>query len=419
MTSATLYREGPDLDALLAELDAQYPGRVQVVEVLHPREGGVLGFFARQRVGVHYRLTDGPAARPAAAPSSVTEPIPAEPRGVRRATAPAGPLDRVRTDHRPDHRPDDRPDDLPDSAGAEFARLLAELAVRTATERRAADRATTVSAPDWAPVTTPPSSGSRAVAPAAPGSDPLPPLTAPPTAAPATAPGDGPTRHATRLALRRQLVEVGVPVDQVPADAPHAYAAIEDLTRRLPKPPVPPTGPGRILVIAGPADAVRAAAEAVVAGAAIDPDRVWAHCGPADLVPARRVIGSAADARSMATAARGATGGPTVVVVATGSGPVWGDSPAAVIAALQPDAVWAIVDATSKPADTRRALGSLGSPDALIVTNADRTTSPATVWELGIPIAMLGDRPSSGPAWAVLLLEALAELERACSDARR
>lgn len=54
MTSATLYREGLDLDNLLTELDEEHPGQVHVLEVTYGREGGVLGFFARKRVGVHY-----------------------------------------------------------------------------------------------------------------------------------------------------------------------------------------------------------------------------------------------------------------------------------------------------------------------------------------------------------------------------
>src|SRR5690348_16124785 len=63
MTSATLYREGADLDELLADLDAEHPGRVRVVEVSYGRDGGVMGFFARRTVGVHYTLDDayGPA----------------------------------------------------------------------------------------------------------------------------------------------------------------------------------------------------------------------------------------------------------------------------------------------------------------------------------------------------------------------
>ena len=36
--SATLFREGSDLDALLTELDAEFPGRVQVVDVEYGRD---------------------------------------------------------------------------------------------------------------------------------------------------------------------------------------------------------------------------------------------------------------------------------------------------------------------------------------------------------------------------------------------
>ncbi|MDT4934675.1 MAG: hypothetical protein QOK11_2567, partial [Pseudonocardiales bacterium] len=74
--SATLYREGDDLAVLLAELDEQYPGQVRVVAVERPRVGGVLGFFARLRVGVHYELTDAPLPAPAPALEPAFEPAP-------------------------------------------------------------------------------------------------------------------------------------------------------------------------------------------------------------------------------------------------------------------------------------------------------------------------------------------------------
>src|SRR3954447_2078248 len=86
LMSATLFREGPDLDTLLAELDAEHPGRVSVVDVEYGRAGGVLGFFAHRRVGVHYPLTDeqtaaaAPAAvAPVVAPAAAATPRPATP----------------------------------------------------------------------------------------------------------------------------------------------------------------------------------------------------------------------------------------------------------------------------------------------------------------------------------------------------
>jgi len=407
MTPATLYREGTDLDALLANLDAEFPGRVQVVEVLHPREGGVLGFFARQRVGVHYRLVEPPEAAPESPVRSATE---------------------------------------QDDAGAEFARLLAELAVRTATERRAADQAavarTAMARPTVTagpPVTArPPAMARRTVMAEPPGSTFLaatPPRSAEPAVAPTADPvtadpvtadsvtavqvGSARFTGTGRLALRRELIEIGVPIDLVPTDAPHAYAAVEELVAQLPEAPTPPTGPGRILVVAGPAGRARLATEAIVTGASIDPERVWAYGHSSELVPARRTIGSPRQARSVAEHLRETADGPAVVVVTTDELPAWGAPIVEVIDAIRPDALWAIVDATCKPADTRAFLARLGTPTALVVADAGRTSSPATAWDLGIPIAMLDDRPSSGPAWAVLLLEALARLERTCSGARR
>jgi hypothetical protein len=64
MTSSTLYREGDDLDTLLAELSAEYDGRVRIVTVDEGRIGGVGGFFARRRVGVHFTVDE---AQPASA----------------------------------------------------------------------------------------------------------------------------------------------------------------------------------------------------------------------------------------------------------------------------------------------------------------------------------------------------------------
>jgi hypothetical protein len=92
MTSATLYREGDDLDLLLAELDAEYPGQVRVVEVSYPRTGGIGGFFAKQRVGVQFALNDA-AARPrpkpgAGAHGSRPRPRPTPTPAPRRAAAP-------------------------------------------------------------------------------------------------------------------------------------------------------------------------------------------------------------------------------------------------------------------------------------------------------------------------------------------
>ena len=101
---------------------------------------------------------------------------------------------------------------------------------------------------------------------------------------------------------------------------------------------------------------------------------------------------------------------PTLVVVDTDAADrSW---TAGIVEALRPDLLWAAVDAAHKAGDVRGQLAPLGRVDALAVCGAARTTSPATTWELGVPVALLDDRPASRGAWLALLLDKLADLER-------
>jgi hypothetical protein len=154
MTSATLYREGDDLDSLLAELDAEHPGQVRVVEVSYPRTGGVAGFFAKQRVAVQYALQPAefpvaqaapkhdsgasapgrprprPTPRPAAAPTWVEtrEPRFVEPRDLVDNGALSGLL--AQADSRDNLRRGDE-----GTSNADFAQLLLELAAKKSANR--------------------------------------------------------------------------------------------------------------------------------------------------------------------------------------------------------------------------------------------------------------------------------------------
>jgi hypothetical protein len=80
---------------------------------------------------------------------------------------------------------------------------------------------------------------------------------------------------------------------------------------------------------------------------------------------------------------------------------------AQVIAALAPCAVWVAVDAGRKNEDLRADLARLGPIDALVVNGAAHTASPATVWDLDLPVALLDGRRATPGAWAGLLLDAL------------
>jgi hypothetical protein len=214
MTSATLYREGDDLDALLAELDAQHPDRVRVVSISHPREGGVLGFFARQRVAVHYELQD---ERQHELQNQHGEP---------------------RSESRHDAR-DER--DVPTTDGnAEFAAMLLEVAARKAALRARDELAATpaVSHPPLAPAVPPSSAGS----------------------------------------VRDLLLGIGVPRRLLPAqdaDLVDVAAAVRHIAGLLPSAPVPPDHDAAILAIVGPARDALAAARAVAEQLRLAPGRLW------------------------------------------------------------------------------------------------------------------------------------------------
>lgn len=427
MTSATLYREGDDLEALLTELEEEHPGRIRVIEVSNPREGGVFGFFARQRVAVHYQL-DGVASEDpfggvgstgsAAADESFAAVL------ARRGAARPGvrsdnPLaeliaaveevetrDRDVTEQRGSAEPEGDPDNV------EFARMLLEMAARKSLQRGSGPVPTPAGPANGAgrhterfvPSDLPPLTTYRApVQPAA--WKPAERITRRPATSEPAAALIQPAGHAERLTLRRQLSEIGVPIDWVPADAPHRYAAVERLVARLPEEPALPDASGDIVVLAGPAAAALPAAQVLAARLRIRPGQVLTIGTPAD----DRPVEDSWQAAALAADIRLSADGPSVVVLATDGGrEEWAGE---LIAALRPEALWAHVDATRKTSDTARQLGELGSPTALFVTGAERTASPASVWDTGLPIALLDGRPASRSAWAVLLLDRLAELE--------
>ncbi len=139
MTSATLFREGDDLDELLAELDEEFPGQVRVVEVSYPRTGGIAGFFAKQKVAVEFTLQA--ADRPRRPGAGWRLRRPARPRSCATMYA-ADPIDDLldEADARDGASVDAREDVRRGEGGgsnAEFAQLLLELAAKKAAARTA------------------------------------------------------------------------------------------------------------------------------------------------------------------------------------------------------------------------------------------------------------------------------------------
>jgi hypothetical protein len=397
MTSATLYREAADLESLLSELDAQHPGRVRVVEVTNAREGGLLGFFARPRVGVHYELTDADSPvikRTQRSPEQPQRPLDhgrdGDPLAELIAAADAADATADATAHATDDTtadatyspmikpPTRTPQQLDHSAlqgpNAEFAQLLLDLAARKSAERDDA-----------------PSSVRTLQAPA-------------PVINTAPQPAERTIGHRGDLTLRRKLAEIGVPIAWVPDDAPHVYAAVEALVGRLPEAPTLPTAPGQLVVVAGPAAAIAPAAQGIRKQLRLPDSSVWAVGGPGE--PA---ISDSWQASVAASAHR--LSGERVAIAAVATDALEPELAAELVAALRPDALWVHVDATRKPSDTRAMVREFGPPTALFVTGAARTASPASVWELDVPVALLDGLPPTRSSWAVLLLDKFADLE--------
>jgi hypothetical protein len=200
----------------------------------------------------------------------------------------------------------------------------------------------------------------------------------------------------------------------VPADVDDAYRAVAQLVAALPQPPWPPVGHGQVLTVVGDGASARAAADELAARMHLPAVRVYSANGTAraDAAP----VGDVWQAAALAAEVRAEATAAAIVVLATDGRPDGGgcgDWERAMLAAIEPDALWALVDATRKPADTRAQLAKLGTaPTALVVTGATRTASPATVWELGIPVAVLDGRPATRGTWAALLIDALDAQER-------
>ena len=357
MTSATLYREGDDLDALLAELDAEYPEQVRVVSITHPRDGGVLGFFARRRVAVEYTILEQ-----------------------------EGP-----------YRSEKLHDLTPAEGNAEFAAMLLAMA-----QAKSAERATGPTA-EMEPIAAPRRTREPAIRPVE-----LPELTeltapeAPVPAEPTPAPATDPQRLA---ALHDMLVGIGVPRRLVPADEPDPITACRRIAHLLPTAPRLTAQSGAVLALVGPAREVAATAAALAGALQLSRNRVWTVGVDAGDVPDGAIaLDDHWSAATLADEHRRAGYDTAVLAVAQ-------DCAERVVRAVNPNAVWAVVDATRKTLDVRRALSAIGRVDALAVTGAADTASPASVLHLGVPVALLDGVPASPQRWAAVLGEALANLE--------
>jgi hypothetical protein len=225
-----------------------------------------------------------------------------------------------------------------------------------------------------------------------------------------------------RLDVLMQLREVGVPVAVNPRSETNSiYQAMDEVLAELPPAPALPRGAGDVIALIGEltpalrtaavlAEQLRAPSSRIwLAGLEGHPASVLLGCG-VSLDPARLITG----ARHAAALHTELTSGdlPSIVVIATDSADGDPQDPwaASVLIALAPTVAWMMVDATGKPEDERAKLDRLGGPSvigALAVHSARISASPATTWDLGLPVALLDGRPANTFTWSSLLFGAL------------
>jgi hypothetical protein len=362
-----LVSEGADLGQLMARLKDTYGPGVRILGSTTIRRGGVMGFFAHEMHRVTFELPRTPSFGDQPMSASVADqpvfrPPAEEPAPPPIAEQPAPPS---------------------------FAELLAATDAREARLH------------DAGPVVVPTQARPQSLRPVP------------------TIGSTGRSGASARLDMLIHLREVGVPVGLGPGHGAHSIPqALEEILDELPAPVKPPRQPGEILAMVGElTPALRAArataamlrlATSDIAIAGLDNHPITEQLRTEG--SAVRVIGNAGAAtRLAAELAAGDT--VSIVVVATDTIEADPDDQWAneILAALRPTAIWAVLDATRKTEDARAQLGQLGGVDALAVHSAQASGTPASVWDLDLPIALLDGRPATSSVWAALLLGKLAQ----------
>ncbi|MGH8890996.1 MAG: hypothetical protein ACRDV3_14710 [Acidothermaceae bacterium] len=225
-------------------------------------------------------------------------------------------------------------------------------------------------------------------------------------------PSKMPARRPTQQALSlRDLRDIGLPRDLLPTrEDGDLLGVLVSALRALPSAPVAPTGAGEIFAVVGEGEGAWDAGVQLARSLDLDERSVvyvTAGNAPAKVAPARRV--TAIDQLSVRADRWRKRATPTVAVV---------DAPMNVkaarwnrqaLATLDAEAVWLVVPATRKTDDVARWASRLGRTDGLVVTDVDASSDPASVLQLGMPVAWLDGKPATPGAWAGLIVDRLVE----------
>jgi len=234
-----------------------------------------------------------------------------------------------------------------------------------------------------------------------------------PTPPPSTSPAvRTPTdlRPVTDDSVVMNLLGVGLPpalaAEIVGSDT---YAGVLGALAHRPAAPEIPSAPGEILVLAGDLAHIVPIGKQLLHSIGVDQTHLLlagtttAGTG----LHSSKVMHTPAQAEARAERLQSADCAWVVLMDAPvgGTDPVWVNE---ICDSLGATAVWAVVDATRKTADTARHLRTLGDVEALVVHNVELTADPATVLGLDLPIVSLDGKPATPHSWAALLCARIA-----------
>jgi hypothetical protein len=216
--------------------------------------------------------------------------------------------------------------------------------------------------------------------------------------------------------LSRRLLGLGLPrelVDSVATDT--SSSGLRDTLARvlggaLPELPAVGLRHGDVLVIAGAGAEAYELAGTVAKRLKLDPNKVLLAAASTlgtGINPSRLLSGPT-DARRRSERMHRADVATIVAVDAPcgGESAVWASD---VADALGARLMWALVDATAKPADLTDHFASLGRLDGIAVRATSASRDPATVLravlDIRLPTMWLERRPGNAQAWASLLAD--------------
>ncbi|HEY0000034.1 MAG TPA: hypothetical protein VGB74_06245 [Actinoplanes sp.] len=208
----------------------------------------------------------------------------------------------------------------------------------------------------------------------------------------------------------RNLISVGMPEEMAnQITGGDTYAGVLSVLAARPSAPGIPDGPGEILVLAGDLNLSVPIARQLLDQIEV-PENHLLLAAPTTAgtgLHSSRLISTPEAAEGRVEKLHSAEDAWIVVLDAPvgGTDPLWVNE---MCDALGATALWAIVDATRKTADTARHLRTLGEVEALVVHGVELTADPASVLGLDLPIFSLDGKPATPHAWAAMLCARIA-----------